>query len=56
MPLQESVSVEAEIERLRRALEWAQDAMQRAGGKHDCDYCRADAATLGRVLEEGAHV
>jgi hypothetical protein len=41
---------EAEVERLRRALEYALDAFQRAGDEHDCDYCRADAAQMERAL------
>lgn len=47
--------IEAERDRYRDALVWALDAFKTAGDNHGCDYCRADAATLRRVLEEGTN-
>jgi alkylhydroperoxidase family enzyme len=43
-------ALEAELKRLREALDVALDALRRSADDHGCDYCRADVASVERAL------
>lgn len=43
-----------DLRTLRGAVVYAIDAMEEAGIRHNCDYCKADAAHLQRELGKTA--